>query len=95
MNLTAPGYRELFWDTDPSVLDARRDAACVLSRILERGSWEQWVEAREFYGPSRLREVLTRMRGLSRKDVAFCSVVLNIPREEFAATRAPVGPLPG
>jgi hypothetical protein len=87
MDLTAPAYRELFWDVDPSTLDPDRHAANILARILERGTWQQWKEARGFYGDARLREVLTRMRGLSRKNAAFCSVVLNIPLEEFLAGR--------
>jgi hypothetical protein len=85
MNLTSSSYRRLFWDTDVAALDADRHAALVLSRILERGSWAQWVEARNYYGRERMIAALTQTRGLEPRSVSFCSLVLGTPREAFAS----------
>ena len=87
MNLTSTSYRRLFWDTDVASLDADRHAALVLSRILERGSWEQWVEARNYYGRERMIAALTKVRGLEPRSVSFCALVLGVPREEFVSAR--------
>lgn len=87
MNPAAPDYLALFWDTDPGQLDVDRHAAYILTRILERGSWKQWTGARKYYGRQRLTEVLTRVRALDPKAVAFCSVVLGVPQAAFAAHR--------
>lgn len=87
MNLTSSSYRRLFWDTDVAALDADRHAAMVLSRILERGSWEQWVEARNYYGKERMIAALTQVRGLEPRSVSFCALVLGVPPEEFAPAR--------
>jgi len=86
MNLTTPSWLPLFWDTDPASLHADRHAAYVLSRILERGSWAQWQEARAYYGRERMVSILTRVRGLEPRSVSFCALVLGLPKEEFAST---------
>lgn len=85
MNLNNPSWRPLFWDTDPASLNADDHAAYVLSRILERGTREQWQEACEYYGRERMVSILTRVRGLEPRSVSFCALVLGVPKDEFAS----------
>jgi hypothetical protein len=84
MKLTEPGFRELFWDTDPATLDPERHATWILGRILERGTLAQWKAAVAHYGRARLVELLPRMRSLSRRDAAFCALSLDIPLADFS-----------
>jgi len=85
MNLTAKGFRELFWDTDPSALDEDRHATWILERILERGTLAQWREARDRYGRDRLLRALQSSRRISRKSAAWLAACLDVPVESFAA----------
>ncbi|MBD1210727.1 MAG: hypothetical protein H9535_20040 [Ignavibacteria bacterium] len=73
----------LFWDTAPEALDWDAHARYVIERVLVRGTIEDWREIVRFYGLERIGAEAVQMRFLDRKTLAFCSAVLDIPKEQF------------
>ena len=74
----------LFWDYRPDTIDLDTHAPFVLERILEYGSLAAVRWAVEQYGPERIRAFL-RNRGwrtLSRKTLAFWTMILGLENEE-------------
>jgi len=84
----------LFWEYDLSAIDPERHAACIMARIMERGTWEamQWLLHR--YPRQRLLEFLQH-RGKDRlppREVNFWAVICGVPatlrRQWVAAARS-------
>jgi hypothetical protein len=74
----------LFWDCRPDTVDLDAHAPFVLERVLEYGSLAAVRWALESYGPERIRTFL-RDRGrrtLSRKTLAFWTMILGLENEE-------------
>ncbi|MFH2115121.1 MAG: hypothetical protein ABIJ86_11505 [Spirochaetota bacterium] len=48
----------LFWDVDRNTVDVRKNERWLVERVLQRGTWEDWLVIREVYGKSRLRQLM-------------------------------------
>ncbi|GHV23855.1 hypothetical protein FACS189428_7720 [Clostridia bacterium] len=57
----------LFWDTDPAGLDMEKHKKYIVERVLDYGSWEDWLLIRNYYGLDRLKEIALGLRSLERK----------------------------
>jgi hypothetical protein len=75
--------RELFWDTPLEGIDPERHARFIVERVLHRGTWDDWLAIREHYGRDRLRELVTQIRDMDPKSLAFCKVVFGLRNEDF------------
>jgi hypothetical protein len=53
---------DLFWDVNPSGINADTHARWLLERVLERGRWEDWLAVREHYGKDILRDIASTLR---------------------------------
>lgn len=52
----------LFWDVDQTVVDAQKNGRWLVERVLERGSWEDWLVIRGIYGKTGLRQLMPSLR---------------------------------
>ena len=61
----------LFWDTDPALIDLRRNQEAVIERVLEFGDLQdvRWVQTR--YPGSAIARVLVSSKGLSERSRSF------------------------
>ncbi|MDZ4286502.1 MAG: hypothetical protein U0984_01010 [Prosthecobacter sp.] len=84
---------EWFWDVNPTRLDPEKHAAQIIERILVIGGMAGWRAIRSYYGDDRLREVVTRLRCLSRQNVALLCLALDLKKENFRCCTAK--PFPG
>ncbi len=85
----------LFWDVDPTKLDADRSAGLIITRVVELGRLEDWRTVRNHYGDERMKEQLTRARDLSPQAVALCCTAFDLKREDFrCCTTRPFPPAP-
>lgn len=73
----------LFWDVDPSGLDAEMHRDFVIGRILSAGTLESIRWARSRYGDDALREWITWHEGrqLSGPQLRFWETVIGLPNE--------------
>ena len=53
---------QLFWDTDPEIVDTDKNARWLIERVMQRGSWEDWLLLSERYGKDGLRRLLPTLR---------------------------------
>lgn len=51
--------KSLFWDTDSEAIDWIRQSRAVILRVFERGNLTEKKEILRFYGPEKIRKVLT------------------------------------
>ena len=85
----------LFWDTDFAQLDDERHASHIIHRVVERGTLEEWRATRAHYGDERMKAVVTQLRSLSPRDVAFCCAAFDLQKDDFrCCTARPFPPAP-
>lgn len=73
----------LFWDTRRENIDPERHARAIIQRVVERGTLAEWKVTRKHYGDEKMRSVVTSLRWLSPRDVAFCCVAFGLTKEDF------------
>lgn len=79
--------RGLFWEYDFDDLSWQEDRHLIFRRVLSAGPWEtvQWLRRRA--GDRAIREWIRENRGrpLSRRQLRFWQLVLDLPSEEVDA----------
>jgi hypothetical protein len=79
--------RGLFWEYDFEDLSWQEDRDLIFRRVLSSGPWEsvQWLRRRA--GDDAVRDWIRRHRGrsLSRRQLRFWQLILDLPPEEVDA----------
>ena len=73
----------LFWDTDIKTIDLEIHKASIVQRIFLRGSFEEFKQAMAYYGKEQCKAVLLNARWLDPKTLAFCSLIFDVPLNQF------------
>ena len=61
----------LFWDADLSELDMKKHIGYIIERVLDYGTWEDWLFLRKYYGLEKIKNIALELRSLERKSLAF------------------------
>src|SRR4051794_2443258 len=85
--------RPLFWDYHFGRLTQDRDRDLIVSRVLVSGTWDHIRWLRDRYGDEVIREWLVRRAGggLSRPQLRFWELLLELPRKQVDAWMASPG----
>lgn len=75
--------RELFWDTNMSNIDWKKNARDVIARTMMRGNIQDWIAIRDYYGLEKIKEEVLKVRYFDEKTLFFLSTFFNIPKEKF------------
>jgi hypothetical protein len=54
--------QQLFWDVDQRTVDIKKNERWLVERVLQRGSWEDWMTIREAYGKRELQNLSPTLR---------------------------------
>ena len=73
----------LFWDADPKELDIDKHSAYIVDRTLERGSWDDWLLIREYYGLEKIKEIALNIRGMYPEVLSFIALMTHTPENQF------------
>jgi hypothetical protein len=84
----------LFWDVDRSGIDPERHAAWLAKRVLEYGRWADWQVLVAYYGKTRLADLVTGLRCLQPKALAFCAAWFQLPLSSFRCSASMPFPNP-
>lgn len=79
--MSLPSY--LFWDIDLQSLDFHKNARFVIQRVIQRGSIEDWISIKAFYGLDFIKNEILLMRDLDSKTLNFFSTYFDIPKNNF------------
>ncbi|NOT30470.1 MAG: hypothetical protein HOP15_08490 [Planctomycetes bacterium] len=77
----------LLWDTDASAVTWEAHRQSVLGRVLAHGDWDALRWLRTTAGDEAIRAwiVATRGRRLSRRQIRFWQLLLDLPEDEVEA----------
>ena len=80
----------LFWDVRAEDIDLEKHAAWLTRRVLEYGDWPDWQTLVQYYGKARLAEIVTSIRSMQPKALAFCKVWFDLPASAFRCSTHPL-----
>jgi len=66
---------QLFWDVDSGTIDLQKNAPWLISRVVERGTWEDWLLISQFYGKQGINEYLPHVK-VDKKGAHFLTIYL-------------------
>lgn len=75
--------QSLFWDSDIKTIDLQKHKKSIISRVLMRGTHEEFVELLKFYGKRTVKKVALNTRYLDKYTLAFCVTLFDTPKTEF------------
>ncbi len=75
--------KELFWDVDFENINWEQNAPFVIERVLSEGKWENFKAILKYYGASRIKGIIVKLRYIENRTLHFCSVYFDIPLTEF------------
>ncbi|MFD2201868.1 DUF6922 domain-containing protein [Shivajiella indica] len=73
----------LFWDVDPKSLDWEKDISLIISRVLERGTLQEWRTIEQRYGLNKIVSVAKEIRSLDLLAINFLAQISGTPITEF------------
>jgi len=73
----------LFWDVDINKVNIDKNNKWFINRVLEYGLFSDWLLLKKYYGIKQISEVAITIRDLSKKSMAFISLLSNTPKEKF------------
>jgi hypothetical protein len=84
-----PFSSTIFGDTNPDTLDLETHKQFIIERVVQRGLWADWQECLRLYGRETVKNALLQARSLDKKTLSYCSVVFDVPKEEFRCYNTP------
>jgi hypothetical protein len=68
---------DLFWDVDKTQIDPLRHQKWVITRVVERGRWPDWILVSSAFGPERLQGLASTLT-LKDRERNFLAVWLDL-----------------
>ncbi len=73
----------LFWDIDLESLDFSKNSRFVIQRVIQRGTIEDWISIKEFYGLDVILSEILLIRDLDPKTLNFFSTYFGLSKNKF------------
>jgi hypothetical protein len=75
--------KQAFWDVDMDKIDYENDVLNILERLIYRGTWEDFLAIRNFYGDKKINEEIVYAKCFGPKEVNFCCLIFNLKITDF------------
>lgn len=73
----------LFWDIDLNSLNTNELVRFIVERVITRGTLNDWITLKEFYGLQKIKEEILHIRSLDPKTLTFFSTYFNLEKKDF------------
>ena len=83
-----------FWEINPRELKINEDADYIVSRLLDWGKTQDIEWLLDKFGPDKIKAVLKKYRGISRKSAYFWANILAIKLNEVKCLQTPYHQIP-
>ena len=75
--------KRLFWDTNSDQLDWDKDSPLIITRVVERGTLEEWRVIVRKYGLDKIISIAKEIRSMDLLAVNFLSQISGTSLTEF------------
>ena len=72
-----------FWDVNFDKLDPDLDSIFIIERVMDKGLFDDIIAILDYYPQDRIKHDIIKARSLSKKTLALCSSIFEIPKNEF------------
>ena len=73
----------LFWDVDPRNISLETHQVWLVTRVLEKGSWSDWILLLKLLGKSKVRDTIPQIRSLEKKALNFACIFFNLDKTQL------------
>ena len=73
----------MFWDTPIENIDPWAHRGWIIERVMRYGTLSDWRLLRKWYNKETMRKTVVRLRDLDMISIAYLSLVLEVPKENF------------
>lgn len=75
--------KQAFWDVDMEKIDYEKNARYVMEKVINRGSFEDIITIKKFYGDIRIRKEIVNAGWLGDKEIYFCCAIFDLKPTDF------------
>ncbi len=75
--------KQAFWDVDFDKIDYKKHARFVIEKVIDRGTLNDFIEIRKFYGDQKIKLEIINAKWLGDKEIYFCCATFNLKPEDF------------
>ncbi len=75
--------KQAFWDVDMNSIDFDKHARYVIEKIIDRGSFDDFIAIRKFYGDKKIRKEIVDVSWIGDKEIYFCCAVFDLVPNDF------------
>jgi hypothetical protein len=75
--------KQAFWDVDMDKIDYEKNARHVIEKVIDRGSFEDFIQLRKFYGDKRIKKEVVNAKWLGDKEIYFCCTIFDLKPTDF------------
>lgn len=72
-----------FWDVDKDNFDVETYPGCLIQKILEYGTLDDWRAIHDYFGIERIAEECMKLRTLSPKALSFICAMSDTKKENY------------
>lgn len=75
--------KQAFWDVDMATIDYQKHARYVIEKVVDRGSLEDFISLKKFYGDSTIRKEIVNVNWIGDKEIYFCCAIFDLEPKDF------------
>ncbi|TFF39114.1 DUF6922 domain-containing protein [Mucilaginibacter psychrotolerans] len=75
--------KQAFWDVDMDKIDYEKHALYVMEKVINRGSLEDIISVKKFYGDDKIKKEIVNASWLGDKEIYFCCAIFNLEPADF------------
>lgn len=75
--------KQAFWDVDMDQIDYEKNALNVIERVIQWGTFEDFIQLRNFYNEDTIRKEIVKTKWIGDKEINFCCLVFKLKIADF------------
>ncbi len=83
VNIISKFSKHLFWDVDISGIDTNKHSGFIISKVLQYGTYSDWIILVDYYGISNIVNKAQTIREIDKRTATFLAVIGNVPKTNF------------
>jgi hypothetical protein len=75
--------KQAFWDVNMDSINYEKHARYVMEKVIDRGSLDDFIALRKFYGDKKIRKEIVNANWIGDKEIYFCCAIFDLKPENF------------
>jgi hypothetical protein len=75
--------KQAFWDVNMDTIDYKKHARYVMEKVIDRGSFEDFIALRKYYGDEKIKKEIVNVNWIGDKEIYFCCAIFDLELKDF------------